>query len=117
MILSYYEITNNRTSLDVTSLSPPPSLQVFALVDGSIDAQRYEDSCRLLLGNHAYLMFTLDKVIQQTLKCLQAMVNDDVVSTLLNPPNLTIHIDSLPWPSSSCHAFLSGFLVLIFLPC
>ena len=56
---------------------------MFALVDGSIDAQRYEDSCRLLLGNHAYLMFTLDKVVQQTLKCLQAMVNDDVVNKLV----------------------------------
>ena len=36
--------------------------QLFALVDGSIDAARYEESCRLLLGNHAYVLFTLDKV-------------------------------------------------------
>ena len=44
---------------------------------------RYEESCRQLLGNHAYVLYTLDKVVQQTLKCLQAMINDDNINKLV----------------------------------
>ena len=57
--------------------------QLYALIEGAIDANRYEDSCRQLLGNKSYTLFGLDKVIQQTLKCLQAMTNDESVNRLI----------------------------------
>ena len=57
--------------------------QLYALIEGAIDGNRYEDSCRQLLGNQSYTLFGLDKVIQQTLKCLQAMTNDESVNKLI----------------------------------
>ena len=57
--------------------------QLFSLMDGSIDSNKYEDSCRQLLTNKGYFVYTLDKVIQQLLKCLQAMANDENVTKLV----------------------------------
>jgi len=57
--------------------------QLYSLLSGAIDSSRYEDSCRLLLGNRCYVLYTLDKVIAQTVKCLHAMANDDVVHKLV----------------------------------
>ena len=57
--------------------------QLYALIEGAIDGNRYEDSCRQLLGNKSYTLFGLDKIIQQTLKCLQAMTNDESVNKLI----------------------------------
>lgn len=54
-----------------------------ALLDGSIDSARYEESCRLLLGNRCYLVFTLDKLLQHMIVALQKLVNDDTVSKLV----------------------------------
>lgn len=39
--------------------------QLICLLDGSLDVARYEESVRQLLGNKAYLLYTLDKVILQ----------------------------------------------------
>ena len=33
------------------------------LLDGNMDAQAYEDTLREMFGIHAYISFTLDKVI------------------------------------------------------
>jgi hypothetical protein len=44
---------------------------------------RYEESCRQLLGNNAFVLYTLDKVIMQALKCLQAMANDENIQKLV----------------------------------
>lgn len=57
--------------------------QLYSLLSGAIDSSRYEDSCRLLLGNRCYVLYTLDKVIAQTVKCLHAMANDDIVHKLV----------------------------------
>lgn len=57
--------------------------QLYALMDGSIDNARYEDVCRQLLSNKAYFVYTLDKVIQQLIKCLQSMANDENVTKLV----------------------------------
>lgn len=57
--------------------------QVFALVEGSMDNARFEDFCRTLLGNKSYVLYTLDKIVVQMIKHLQAMANDDNVNKLI----------------------------------
>ncbi len=57
--------------------------QLFSLMDGSIDSNKYEDMCRHLLTNRGYFVYTLDKVIQQLLKSLQSMANDENVTKLV----------------------------------
>lgn len=57
--------------------------QVFALVEGSMDSAKFEDFCRSTLGNESYVMFTLDKIITQLIKHLQAMANDENVNKLI----------------------------------
>jgi histone deacetylase complex regulatory component SIN3 len=57
--------------------------QVFSLVEGTMDNARFEDFCRWLLGNKSYTLFTLDKIISQLMKHLQAMASDDNVTKLI----------------------------------
>ena len=80
-------VTGTGTMKHRNSGSKPPYQaflgQLYALIEGAIDGNRYEDSCRQLLGNESYTLFGLDKVIQQTLKCLQAMTNDESVNKLI----------------------------------
>ena len=68
-----------------TSRSPYESFigQLTSLLDGSIDNARYEESCRQLLGNKTYIVFTFDKIISHTLKTLQGLVNDENVTKLV----------------------------------
>ena len=37
---------------------------MYFLAAGNIDNNMFDDSCREILGVHAYITFTLDKVIQ-----------------------------------------------------
>lgn len=57
--------------------------QVHSLVEGSMDNARFEDFCRMVLGNKSYVLYTLDKIISQMMKHLQAMANDDNVNKLI----------------------------------
>jgi len=57
--------------------------QVFSLVEGSIDNARFEEFSRTLLGNKSYVLYTLDKLIAQAVKHLQAMANDENVTKLV----------------------------------
>lgn len=43
------------------------------LLDGNIESSQYEDNLREMFGIHAYLGFTLDKVIQNVVR--QVCVN------------------------------------------
>ena len=69
----------------------PPSLPLYSaflahlagLVDGSLDVNKFEDFVRQLLGNNAYIVYTLDKVIQQLVKCLTSMAADQNVTRLM----------------------------------
>ena len=36
-----------------------------------------------MLGNRAFVLYTIDKVIAQTVKCLHALANDEIVSKLV----------------------------------
>lgn len=50
------------------------------VLDGSIESQLYEDSCRNLMGNQAYPLFSLDRLIVQIMKVVQLLVHDTVFS-------------------------------------
>lgn len=57
--------------------------QLMGSIEGSLDSNRYEEGLRLLLGNKSFVLLTLDKVVQQALKSLQVMANDDSVNKLV----------------------------------
>ena len=48
------------------------------LLDGNVEASSYEDSLREMFGIHAYLVFTLDKVIANAVRQLGHLVTDEV---------------------------------------
>jgi histone deacetylase complex regulatory component SIN3 len=56
--------------------------KLYALIDNSIDTTRYEDCCRSLMGSSSYFLFTLDKLVQQLLKQMQHLANDDMCQAL-----------------------------------
>jgi histone deacetylase complex regulatory component SIN3 len=46
-------------------------------MNGSCDANKYEDYSRGLLGNQAYLIFVFDKIVGSTTKMLLNIGNDE----------------------------------------
>ncbi len=48
-----------------------------------MDNTRFEDYCRNVLGNKSFPLFTVDKIITQSVKHLQAMCNDENVNKLI----------------------------------
>jgi paired amphipathic helix protein Sin3a len=57
--------------------------QLLCLLDGSLELSRYEEAVRQLLGNKAYVLYTMDKVLQQALKMFQGLTNDDNFNRLI----------------------------------
>eukprot|EP00605_Chrysophyceae_sp_TOSAG23-4_P002229 GSChrysophyteH1.ASY1.ANO1.2472.1 assembled CDS len=57
--------------------------QLLGLLDTTLDSARYEDSCRQLLGNRSYALFTLDKLVAQCFKTLQQMANEELFNKLV----------------------------------
>ncbi|CAF3413330.1 unnamed protein product [Rotaria sp. Silwood1] len=47
------------------------------LLDGNMDSSSYEDSLREMFGIHAYIAFTMDKIIQNCVRQLHAIVTDE----------------------------------------
>ncbi|XP_077569467.1 paired amphipathic helix protein Sin3a-like [Stigmatopora nigra] len=47
------------------------------LLDGNMDPTQYEDSLREMFTIHAYIAFTMDKLIQSIVRQLQHLVTDD----------------------------------------
>ncbi|KAI4366653.1 hypothetical protein MLD38_022501 [Melastoma candidum] len=74
-----------RTSNDTCSLDPYSRFisALYNLLDGSLDNTKFEDECRDIIGNHAYVLFTLDKLIFKLVKQLQAVVSEDIDNKLL----------------------------------
>ena len=51
---------------------------VKSVLDGNMDGLAYEDTLREMFGIHAFVAFTLDKVIGNAVRQLQQLVTDDV---------------------------------------
>nr|XP_023674324.1 paired amphipathic helix protein Sin3b isoform X1 [Paramormyrops kingsleyae] len=51
---------------------------VRSLLDGNLDSTQYEDTLREMFTIHAYIGFTIDKLIQNTIRQLQHLVSDEV---------------------------------------
>ena len=73
---------------DMSSVSKKTSFKDFlchlaALLDGTVDFTRYEESSRHILGNKAYCVFTLDKLFQRLLKCIHMMSADENMTDLI----------------------------------
>ena len=47
------------------------------LLDGNMDSATYEDQLREMFGIHAYIVFTLDKVVHNCVRQLQYLVQDE----------------------------------------
>ncbi|KAK1383711.1 paired amphipathic helix protein Sin3-like 2 [Heracleum sosnowskyi] len=56
---------------------------LYDLLDGSSDNAKFEDDCRAIIGNQAYVLFTLDKLIYKIVKQLQTVASDELDSKLL----------------------------------
>lgn len=54
------------------------------LLDGDMDSNRFEDECRTLLGAGSYILFTIDKLINQTLKHVQSLTSDEETIKVLS---------------------------------
>jgi hypothetical protein len=52
------------------------------LLDGNMDSYQYEDKLRDMFGIHAYIAFTLDKVVHNCVFQLQYLVQDEVSSSV-----------------------------------
>lgn len=48
------------------------------LLDGNLEGNQYEDMLRDMFGIHAYVAFTMDKLVSNIVRQLQHMVGDDV---------------------------------------
>ncbi|XP_058521474.1 paired amphipathic helix protein Sin3a isoform X1 [Ochotona princeps] len=64
--------------VDVEDYYPAFLDMVRSLLDGNIDASQYEDSLREMFTIHAYIAFTMDKLIQSIVRQLQHIVSDEI---------------------------------------
>ncbi|KAM6943140.1 paired amphipathic helix protein Sin3a-like [Xenentodon cancila] len=53
------------------------------LLDGNMEPAQYEDSLREMFTIHAYVAFTMDKLIQSIVRQLQHLVTDDVCARVM----------------------------------
>ncbi|GFT09089.1 paired amphipathic helix protein Sin3a [Trichonephila clavipes] len=77
-----------RSNIDVELYYQAFLDMVKNLLDGNLESSQYEDSLREMFGIHAYLGFTLDKVIQNMVRQLQHMVGDESCSQFM-----TLYLD------------------------
>ncbi|XP_023608904.1 paired amphipathic helix protein Sin3a isoform X6 [Myotis lucifugus] len=64
--------------VDVEDYYPAFLDMVRSLLDGNIDSSQYEDSLREMFTIHAYIAFTMDKLIQSIVRQLQHIVSDEI---------------------------------------
>ena len=53
---------------------------VCMVLKSTYDNTKFEDKCRSLLGNEAYVLFTFDKLVNYSVKSLQSLANEDFSS-------------------------------------
>lgn len=58
--------------VDVEDYYPAFLDMVRSLLDGNIDSSQYEDSLREMFTIHAYIAFTMDKLIQSIVRQVRA---------------------------------------------
>ncbi|CAF0871113.1 unnamed protein product [Adineta steineri] len=81
---------SNRPNIPVDEYYSAFLDMVRNLLDGNMDASSYEDSLREMFGIHAYIAFTMDKIIHNCVRQLQAIVTDeslDAIMRLYSRPN------------------------------
>lgn len=91
-ILSKQESTSKENRKESTAISlrlkPKPEIEVEDyypamldmvknVLDGNMDSTTYEDTLREMFGIHAYIAFTLDKVVSHAVRQLQYLVTDE----------------------------------------
>lgn len=67
----------SKSEIDPDDYYPTFLDMVKNFLDGNLDSQSYEDTLREMFGIHAYVSFTLDKVINNAVRQLQHLVSDD----------------------------------------
>lgn len=60
--------------VDVEDYYPAFLDMVRSLLDGNIDSSQYEDSLREMFTIHAYIAFTMDKLIQSIVRQVRSLV-------------------------------------------
>lgn len=83
-----YQVTRSESAAAKLSLNPKseilledyyPALldMIKNVLDGNMDSNTYEDTLREMFGIHAYVGFTLDKVVVYAVRQLQHLVSDE----------------------------------------
>jgi len=49
---------------------------LYGVLSGSLDQGKFEDECRNLMGTASYMLFTMERLVNNTVKQFQAVVND-----------------------------------------
>lgn len=78
-----HTLTNDTSSKEKTGDYQAFLSKLYALIDGSVDSTKYEDTCRSLMGSTSYFLFTMDKLVSLVLKQMQQLANDDTCQELL----------------------------------
>ncbi|XP_046399694.1 paired amphipathic helix protein Sin3a [Ischnura elegans] len=66
-----------KSEIEVEDYYPAFLDMVKNVLDGNMDASAYEDTLREMFGIHAYVAFTLDKVVTYAVRQLQHLVSDE----------------------------------------
>ncbi len=72
----------NKSEIPVDEYYPAFLDIVRNLLDGNMESTQYEDTLREMFGIHAYISFTLDKVVHNCVRQLQYLVQDEVSSSV-----------------------------------
>uniref|UniRef100_A0A182F4M4 Paired amphipathic helix protein Sin3a n=1 Tax=Anopheles albimanus TaxID=7167 RepID=A0A182F4M4_ANOAL len=82
-----YESTRNNSTATALRLKPKSEIRIEEyyntflemlknLLDGNMESSSYEDTLREMFGIHAYIAFTLDRVVQNAVRQLQHCVTE-----------------------------------------
>lgn len=66
-----------KTEIEVEDYYPALLDMVKNVLDGNMESNTYEDTLRELFGIHAYIAFTLDKIVSNAVRQLQHLVSDE----------------------------------------
>lgn len=68
---------NPKSEIEVEDYYPALLDMIKSVLDGNMDSNTYEDTLREMFGIHAYVGFTLDKVVVYAVRQLQHLVSDE----------------------------------------